>query len=341
MQLLILTPGFPQDEQDTTCIPFLQDFVLGMSEHLGAPHIKVISFQYPFSEANYTWHEVEVFSAGGRNKKGMRRMFTWRRVMKQAGLWMTENTVIHSFWLTEASLIGQQLQEKYGCRHIATIMGQDVLPSNRYLKKLSAEKMYIVAPNERTASLLHSQKLQESAIIPHAIMPLIFARQQRTTDLIWVGSFIALKQPEQFLLLVKELLSTNPGISCCMIGEGPLLNKTKQRAEREELPVEICGKLERPDVLQRMERSRILVHTSNYEGHSTVISEALSKGCRVVCYDVGHTHSDLIHTAGNLEHMTRIVGALLDTDMEYLPVYPDQMSEMLQQYLDLYSGRTH
>ena len=24
-------------------------------------------------------------------------------------------------------------------------------------------------------------------------MPLIFARQQRTTDLIWVGSFIALK----------------------------------------------------------------------------------------------------------------------------------------------------
>ena len=42
------------------------------------------------------------------------------------------------------------------------------------------------------------------------------------------------------------------------------------------------------------------------------------KGCRVVCYDVGHTHSDLIHTASNLEHMTRIVGALLDTDMEYL-----------------------
>ena len=41
-------------------------------------------------------------------------MFTWRRVMKQAGLWMTENTVIHSFWLTEATLIGQQLQESTG-----------------------------------------------------------------------------------------------------------------------------------------------------------------------------------------------------------------------------------
>ena len=38
MQILILTPGFPQDEQDTTCIPFLQDFVLGMSEHLGRPY---------------------------------------------------------------------------------------------------------------------------------------------------------------------------------------------------------------------------------------------------------------------------------------------------------------
>ena len=48
-RLVILTPGFPKDETDTTCIPFLQDFILELNDQYPSLKIDILAFDYPFN----------------------------------------------------------------------------------------------------------------------------------------------------------------------------------------------------------------------------------------------------------------------------------------------------
>ncbi|HET8964144.1 MAG TPA: hypothetical protein VFM99_09615, partial [Chitinophagales bacterium] len=70
-KILILTPGFPIDEQDNNCIPFIQDYVLALAENIGKENICLISFQYPFVKGNYLWNGITIYSAGGKNRKNI------------------------------------------------------------------------------------------------------------------------------------------------------------------------------------------------------------------------------------------------------------------------------
>ena len=58
--LVILIPGFPENERDSTCVPFPQSFVKNLKQINPFLHIIVIAFQYPFSPGTYDWHGVEV-----------------------------------------------------------------------------------------------------------------------------------------------------------------------------------------------------------------------------------------------------------------------------------------
>ncbi len=46
--IVILTPGFPKNEQDTTCIPPLQAYVENFTAIHPEIKMSIISFQYPF-----------------------------------------------------------------------------------------------------------------------------------------------------------------------------------------------------------------------------------------------------------------------------------------------------
>src|SRR5438477_7866836 len=118
-QFIILTPGFPQDEQDTTCIPFLQAFVLSVKKLFPSLQLTVLAFQYPFQQKEYNWHGIRVVAFGGANQRRFRRLLVWRRVwnflnrLKQTG----EITGIFSVWLTECALIGKHFSNKNRLKH--------------------------------------------------------------------------------------------------------------------------------------------------------------------------------------------------------------------------------
>ena len=46
--LIILTPGFPQSETDSTCLPMQQSFVRTLTENYPQLKIIILSFQYPY-----------------------------------------------------------------------------------------------------------------------------------------------------------------------------------------------------------------------------------------------------------------------------------------------------
>ncbi len=65
--LIILTPGFPKNEEDTTCVPPQQIFVKALKEAAPGLNIIVLTFQYPFYSKEYLWNGINVISFGNKN----------------------------------------------------------------------------------------------------------------------------------------------------------------------------------------------------------------------------------------------------------------------------------
>ena len=151
--VVILTPGFPENEDDTTCMPFLQDYLSAFTRLYPSVNFKIVSFQYPFRRGHYLWKGISVYSAGGMTKKGLSRLRIWLKVWRELKRIERENGiyVIHSLWLTECALIGQWFAKKYRIKHVAYAIGQDVLKTNRYLKLLKFNDMTTIAMSESIA----------------------------------------------------------------------------------------------------------------------------------------------------------------------------------------------
>ena len=48
--LIILSPGFPESEADSTCLPMQQQFVRALKEMHPELDIVVLTFQYPYHQ---------------------------------------------------------------------------------------------------------------------------------------------------------------------------------------------------------------------------------------------------------------------------------------------------
>jgi len=66
---VILTPGFPSSETDTTCLPMQQYVVRVMREMYPDIKIIVLSFQYPYHKNTYDWFDVRVIPFNGKIKE--------------------------------------------------------------------------------------------------------------------------------------------------------------------------------------------------------------------------------------------------------------------------------
>src|ERR1700740_1820014 len=98
--LIILSPGFPKDEADSTCVPPQQVFVKSLKKNFPGLKVVVMAFEYPYKAAQYQWNGIEVFAFGGSNKGGIKRVVNWRKIRGKLGeLYKDRNVIgILSFW---------------------------------------------------------------------------------------------------------------------------------------------------------------------------------------------------------------------------------------------------
>jgi hypothetical protein len=68
--LIILSPGFPKDEKDATCLPFLQQFILELKIRLPGLQLMILAFDYPLIRSGYLWNNIRIFSFNGWKKGG-------------------------------------------------------------------------------------------------------------------------------------------------------------------------------------------------------------------------------------------------------------------------------
>jgi 1,2-diacylglycerol 3-alpha-glucosyltransferase len=296
MRILWLTPGFAANEHDHNCIPPLQ---LLAHELLGQGiDLQVIALEYPFRAEPYVWGNgvgASVYPCDGRNRRYLRwRTLARARAFAQQLFTTNRFDAIHSFWLGPAWSLGEQLAARWQTPHVTTLMGQDVLPDNRYLRRLQAGGVHRLV----ALTPFHNDQLEKTTglraeyCIPWGVGSVDVAEvlpQERPVDVLGVGSLIPVKNWEQWLRVLRLVARVRPGLRAELIGSGPEASRLRALAQQLGLmrQVHFAGEIPRPQVLARLRKSRVLLHTSRFESFGMVVAEATANGCRVVGTPVG------------------------------------------------------
>lgn len=342
--LVVLAPGFPADENDSTCLPMQQSFIRTIGEIY--PHIKlvVISFQYPYVQKEYDWHEVKVFSFNGRNKGGVKRLLLRSKIIARLqNLHRTQNIIgLLSFWYNECAAVGEKFGRANGIKHYCWLLGQDVRKGNKYVSRFAIEPERLVALSD----FLKEEFSRNYGIQPkHVVPPGINAKhhqlenQNKDIDLLAVGSLIPLKQFEQFVFAVVAIRKHVPRLKALLVGDGPEKERIQQLINEHSLQycLQLAGECSNKEVVQFMARSKVLFHPSSYEGFGVVLLEALYCGAQVISY-VKPMKQDIKgwHVVAGLEEMIAKSILILNEPTSYKSrlVYP--MEVVVQNMMHLF-----
>ncbi len=118
--------------------------------------------------------------------------------------------------------------------------------------------------------------------LPSAPAELFFegeARNDRTVDVVSVGSLVAVKNLE----LPLECAARRPDLSFAIVGDGPDAGPLRRRANRLRLQnVRFLGAMAPREVLSILHSARLFINTSLTEGSPTAALEAMACGLPVV-----------------------------------------------------------
>lgn len=313
--LIILSPGFPADEEDSTCLPAQQEFLLALKRKFPETNIIVLAFQYPAKALEYTWNGIKIFSFNGRNRGKIYRRLLWRKIGQRLDELINEENIIGilNFWYGETALVANRFSMKYKLTHFCWILGQDARTGNNYIRKTALKPEQLIALSDFLADEMErNYGIRPAHIIENSVSPEIINQlnRDRDIDILGVGSLIVLKQFEIFIECLSAIKNEFPFIRARICGEGPerlsLLEKIKTSGL--ENHIFLAGELSHEEVMGWMRRSKILLHPSSYEGFSSVCLEALACGTEVISFTKPmHRNSNGWHNVSSKTEMIQVI----------------------------------
>lgn len=344
--LCIFTPAFP-DESETNWLPWLQILIRAINKNFPQLKIIVFSFQYPYTTVQYKWNNVDVIPFNGMHKKKLRRLLMWIRIFAALYGIKRKNNIIglFSIWCHECALLGKYFGNFFGIKHYCWILGQDARKTNTYIKKINPKADELVAASDFLQQEFYkNHHIKPAHIIYHGIDTDLFDRQNtvKDIDIIGVGSLSVIKQYDLFVEIIAELKTHFPSIKAILCGDGEDRERLKKMIIDLSLNnnVEMTGLLQHNNVLQVMQRAKILLHPSSYEGFGTVCIEALYAGAHVISF-VKPLSNEIKnwHIVKTKEEMLAKALELLknpNTKFESLLVYSiDEVAKKIMQLFDL------
>jgi len=326
--LIILTPGFPESEADSTCLPMQQQFVRALKEMYPGLDVVVLTFQYPYHQQEYTWFGIKVIPFGGRNRGGLQKLLL-RNKINSALKKLHEGGKIAgllSFWYNECAFVGKKFADKYGLKHYCWILGQDAKKANKYPNLLQPRPGELIALSDFIQKEFEkNHEIKPHFVIPPGIDETLFDSipGEKNIDILGVGSLIPLKRYDTFIEIIAGLKRQIPGIKALLVGKGPEDEKLQSLINKFELEsnVSMTGELPYNEVLKLMQRSKVFLHPSSYEGFGCVCLEALYAGAHVISFckpmNMLPTHWNIVN---DREAVTATALKLLSHDTEYKPV---------------------
>jgi glycosyltransferase involved in cell wall biosynthesis len=330
--LIILTPGFPANEADTACLPPQQVFVRYLKKTYPGLNIIILSFQYPFTKTIYLWEGIRVIPFAGKEKTRLHRVLLWIKVYKTLKQLHRENKLagILSFWFTECALVGKRFARKYGLRHFTWLLGQDARKDNRYVQRAHPTGDELVALSDFIQDEFEKNYATRPAhVIPPGIDTALFEQEHplKDIDILCAGSLIPLKQYKIAIEVIAALKEYYPAIKAVIAGKGPEKDMLQSMISKLGLTnnISLTGELPHRDVLRLMQRTKVFLHPSSYEGFGVVCTEALYAGASVISF-VKPMKKPIPnwHIATTIQEMTTVTRALLESFTPHPPldVYP-------------------
>lgn len=343
--LVILTPGFAKDETDTTCLPLQQQLVKVLQENDPQLNIIILSFQYPYHTTKYRWLTSTVFPFNGQNKGGIARLLL-RRKLNSALKKIHSQTPIYgllSFWYGECALVGHRFASKYDLKHFCWILGQDAKKENKYPRRASLRSGELIALSDfLQTEFERNHGIRPAHLISAGINTKLFNtnKKEKDIDIIGVGSLIPLKQYDIFIETVSEIKKQIPGLKAMLIGNGPEKNKLKKIITQLGLQSNIIltGELPYHEVIERMQRAKVFLHPSSYEGFGVVSIEALYACCHVISFcKVMNREIEQWHIVKSKEEMAeKAIFILNDPATQYKKVTFASIEEVAKKMMDLF-----
>ena len=344
--LVILTPGFAKDESDSTCLPMQQSFIRSLNKMIPQLNIIILAFQYPYVRKTYKWYGNTVISFNGRNRGGLSKLFLfqkWNAAIKKIH---NENNIdgLLSFWYTECALTGKRFANKYKVKHYCWMWGQDAKKGNKYVSLARLKSNELIAFSD----FIQNEFEKNYAVRPlHVITPGVdvsdfpFNNVDKDIDIIAAGSLIPLKQYDIFIQVVAELKKRMPFIKAVLIGGGPEKRRLENLIESANLQSNIIlpGELSHPNVLQWMQRGKVFLHPSSYEGFGIVCIEALCAGAEVISFvRPMNKKIENWHIVTTKEEMIKDATKILATsEPDYKSITPYTIEQTVQKIAKLFS----
>lgn len=345
--LVILTPGFPVNESDSTCLPAQQQFVRALNNYFPSLRVIVVAFQFPFTGLDYEWHGNRVMPLNGRNRNKIYRLLTWSRAWLALRKLKKSHPImgLFSFWCTECALVGRYFSKVHEVPHFTWILGQDAREMNRFfIKLIRPSGQELVAMSDfLSGEFYRNHAIRPQHVIPNGIDAALYKTGPvtRDIDLLGAGSLIPLKQYDLFIRVVRELTRLFPTLQARICGIGAEYHNLQLLVRLLKLKdsVQLMGEQSHGEVLQLMQRTRIFLHTSSYEGYSSVCLEALYAGAHVISFCRPMTAGiDHWHIVGDREEMiAKALELLADPELDHHPVLVNSMEDTARAVVRLFA----
>lgn len=343
--LIILSPGFPSDEAESTCLPAHQVFIKALNKNFPALNIIILSFHYPYVAKTYQWYNNTVAAFNGRGKRKLHRIILWLRVWRKLHELKKHNHIVglFSFWCNECAFTGTYFVKLFKLKHFCWITGQDAKKENYLVKLIRPKSGELVAMSDFLAQEFYkNHHIKPLHIIPNGIDVTLFDPEKfsRSIDVLAAGSLIRLKQYDIFIEVVKALTKHIPGLYSILCGAGPERESLQQQVETNNLSNHLFLSGEKPhsQVLHLMQQAKIFLHTSSYEGFSTVCLEALYAGAQVISFcKPMYNNIDNWHIVTTKEEMIyKALQLLQNAGTAYTPVLAYSMDESAKAVMNLF-----
>ena len=180
-------------------------------------------------------------------------------------------------------------------------------------------------------------------MIPIGIDPAEFSnnRPARDIDIMGAGSFNPFKQYSIFVDTIKRLSAEFPQVKAVLCGKGTEKEKLEKMILEDGLGpnIALVGMLPKEEVLQYMQRSRIFLHPSSYEGFGAVCLEALYAGAEVISFcDPMKTTEPCWHIVQNADDMAEEALSLLQRPVaRHEPVLLYSMDDSAKAVMKLFN----
>lgn len=286
--IVLVVPGFPKDEGDTQCLPFVHGFVQLLNARVRK--VSVLALHYPYRKEKYKWHGIDVYPLDGRNSN-WKRVFTLYRSLSRVVEHLNAQDsidVLHAIWINDPGAFSLRLGKQFGLPVVLSAPGQDVQPGNRFLPQIRKSDQTVYCLSHYQTHFLMEAGFKRVQVIEWGtkrVDPL----EKREFDLCCISSLIPLKNVGYFIHLIETLKARKQQVKAVVVGGGPqhaqLMDLIRDLNLSEE--IHLLGEQGHEVALDVIARSKILVHASSYEGFGMVHIEALAAGCHVLSTPVG------------------------------------------------------